>query len=189
MNISHRFFVKAALLFVGVFSSAYGIARQPVGLRCEFGGMLKFSISLKSYNEQQMWERAKQAIDPRSLYDAQFIELTFNKKVGETYRCRLMTQEWVWLFNDTPIRIEIKPNFDLGGDVYFYNVFKKSLYGVISDAEYRMLGNGLDTIQKDRFFAENTFWWFIELAPGKAITYPASSGINLELYSGDSLDW
>lgn len=194
---------KVILLSFGILiSSRFGNAatQQPhlVGLRCEFNGNIEFSITQDAFEQSNIIENEMRAKKPELLYDASKIcDVVIEKYMNGTgmrYKCNLEPSQWIWLMNNTSIRITLKPNEQrtiyTHKDVYFYNIFNKPFHFSLAKVEFEQFKSLVSIKSGDReitlanitsYYEDETNRYHFTLNPGMAIRYPCELKLNLAL--------
>ncbi len=167
-----------------------------VGLRCEFNGAIEFSLKQRKFDIIESFIKQVEKSNPERLYNASNIR---DLKIGQfvngelNYKCRLESNQWTWIMNDTCIRLTLIPYQHIQvyphRDVYFYNIFNKPLIFKFPRYEYlnvkdfiHIINPGISDVTLEQVASQvisETFYF--ELQPKQSIKYPIDLKLNLAL--------
>lgn len=216
MNIYKIMLLSLGLLMATKAGQAAVQQPNPVGLRCEFNGAIEVSLSQNTFEKLKKIEIERSDINPTSLYDAirlcnmcDIREKDKNpdaEKYYEEYpngtgirrKFILGSNQWVWATRDTSIRLTLLPNPDIRlfhhRDVYFCNVFNKTLNFSLTRTEFEQFKNSIFIVIPqltckgyievklagfETTFENDANKYHVSLHPGQAIKYPGSSRISI----------
>jgi len=171
------------------------LVAELVGLRCEFNGTMEFVIKKRVAASIEEKLSGCKRYDSLKLDEIKIVE---SRNGFSFHRYRLCSNQWVFLDDGISVRISLKPNSltHVFGyeDVYFFNIFARSLYFKLDQSSFEKLKDSL-CIGSDnslwrklaelnpRFDSEDCSYQII-LSHGYALKYPVGSrvAITLETY-------
>ena len=171
------------------------LAAEIKGLRCEYNGSMEFVIKKSDAIDI---ERSLEGINCYDSFRLSQIKTGESGNGCAFCNYQLHSNYWVFLDSRIFIRITLIPNstvkvFD-HGDVYFYNVFTKSLSFNVDKVCYEtklkenlLINNGEEWIKLADFkpiYHHYSQFYQVILPPGYALKYPAGlqETITLETY-------
>lgn len=168
--------------------------RDFVGLRCEFNGMIQFSLSPDQFSKNCDFIDKVRAKHPEFLYDATPLQFLKTAGVNHNFIFECNSSKWVWLNRDTFIELILMPDQNIRiydkQYVYFYNVFDKILALKLTQENFEELRDKIyfgssefsnDYMIPEWTYAPNKRIYYVFLYPKHALKYPVVLKKNLTL--------
>ena len=184
MNIYKIVFLNLCFLMIAKFNY---LAAEPDGLRCQFAGKTTFILKRCATDFIKREIQHPKSYGASSLDEIKLREFT-NGDVWDVNE--LKSDQWVWIDDRiSKIRITLTPGPSTTqyphGDVYFFNIFKKTLTFKVERTLFERLKHNFHIIRKDQpssytlseiekpRFIEDDNSYIFTLEPGQALRYPA----------------